>query len=49
MNLEVNKADTPKILCPQKGFFCYFMKICIAFTFKLRKSLILPSIHFSYQ
>ena len=24
MNLEVNKADTPKILCPQQGFFWLF-------------------------
>ena len=23
-----NKADTPKILCPQEVFYCYYMKIC---------------------
>ena len=45
MNLEVKKADTKKILCPQEGFFLDFMKICFVVTFKLTNSLALPSIH----
>ena len=46
MNLDINKADTPKILCPQQGFFGYFMKLCIVLTFKLTNSLVLLSIRY---